>query len=111
MAEMLTAYMSDPESQSSGASSSESGTTTTDDLMSDSSSSSIVRIPLKSQNQQVDNRSQAEIISQQAFDVQNHHQWNQHPEVIEELHRTWREAIKVAEQQAQEQRAIEAVAK
>jgi hypothetical protein len=78
--------------------------------MTDSSSSSLVRIPLKSQNQQVDNRSQAEIISQQAHDVQNHHQWNQHPEVIEELHRTWREAIKVTEQQAQEQRAIEAVA-
>jgi hypothetical protein len=78
-------------------------------MMSDSSSPPLIRIPLKSENQPVENRTQAEIISQQAYDVQNHHEWNQQPALIEELHKTWKEAIKVAELQAREQLAIDAV--
>ena len=90
----------------SGMSSSESGTTTTIELMSDSPSH--IRLPLKSDNPRVDDRTDAEIIDQQAYDVFRHYAWNQCRATVENAHETWREAAEIERLQALELQALNA---
>jgi hypothetical protein len=92
----------------SGMSSSESGTTTTIELMSDSPSPP--RLPLKSDNQRGEHRTDAEIIEQQAQDMQRHEAWHWCRLTVESAHDTWREATQIVELQAQELQALNAAA-